>query len=94
MSVKKQVTLQKGVAGEFICRINAVTVRNKPAEIASAITQYAWYADEDEKTANRPLQENSVDLPVAGFVATENAIERAYVELKAEGKMLHGGTDC
>lgn len=95
MSVKKQITLKKGITGEFICRIERVSVCNKPDQIATATATCCWYADDDEKAALRTLVEPmSFDLPIAGFIGTENAIERAYVELKQPGKMLEGGTDC
>lgn len=95
MSVKKVITLKKGISGEFVCRIERVSVCNKPDQIATATATAVWYADNDEKTALRPLVEPmSFDFPVSGFVSTENAIERAYTELKQPGRMLENGTDC
>ena len=95
MSVKIQVELKKGISGPFICRVESVVVRNKPDQIKTAIATVAWYADETEKAANRPIIDSqSIDLPVESFLGDTNPIEVAYVYLKQPGKMLNGGTDC
>ena len=95
MSVKIPIELRKGISGQFICRVESVVVRNKPESIKAAIATIAWYADEGEKAANRPIIEpQSIDLPVESFLADTNSIEAAYVYLKQPGQMLSGGTDC
>jgi len=95
MSVKIQIELRKGISGPFICRVESVQVRNKPEEIKKTIATVAWYADETEKAANRPIIEpQSIDLPVESFLGDVNPIEAAYTYLKQPGQMLNGGTDC
>jgi hypothetical protein len=94
MSVKKTITLKKGITGEFICRIESVRVCNKPAAVAEAVAYCYWYADDDEKNAGRTLVEPMpATFPVAPFIGTMNPIEQAYVELKKAGGMLEGGSD-
>lgn len=95
MSAKKQVELRKGISGEFICRVESVQVRNKPDQAKNVCITLAWYADETEKSANRPiLDPQSVDLPIDSFLGDVNPIEAAYNYLKQPGQMLNGGTDC
>ena len=94
MSAQKQITLGNGVSGNFICRVESVTVRNKPDQVKIAIVNWAWYANETQKNANNPIEQGSKDMDVTLFSVDKAPIDVAYSELKKPGMMLENSSEC